>query len=91
MLSSTVLPKETENKTVLLKLIYIEKYTDCSEVDPQLTHAAVTPFMLLLLFKVLKYYICSRIFSSIMKKQLCLGELCQRVPDLRLSGILTRS
>ena len=52
MLSSTVLPKETENKTVLLKLIYIERYTDCSEVDPQLTHAAVTPFMLLLLFNI---------------------------------------
>ena len=35
-------------------------------------------------FSILKYYIYPRIFSSKKKKQLCLGELCQRVPDLRL-------
>ena len=47
--------------------------------------------MLLLVFNIEILYIYRRIFSSIRKKQLCLGELCRRVPDLRLSGDLTKN
>ena len=42
-------------------------------------------------FSILKYYIYPWSFSSVTKKQLCLGELCQRVLNLKLSGILSTS
>ena len=47
--------------------------------------------MLLLVFNIEILYIYPRNFSSIRKKQLCLGELCRRVPDVRLSGNLTKN
>ena len=42
-------------------------------------------------FSILKYFINPKRFSSLRKEQLYLGELCQTVPDLRLSGTLTIS
>ena len=49
------------------------------------------PLLCCCCFSILKCYVYPRNFISMRKEQLCLGELYQRVPDLRLSGILTRS
>ena len=63
-----------------------------SNLKMRFPRANITIFINFLLLScrcslILKYYIYPRSFSPIRKKQLWLGELCQRVPDFRLSWI----
>ena len=54
---------------------------------PEETDFLISYVLLCCCFSILKYYIYHRSFSSIKKKQLYLGKLCQRDLDLRYKGI----